>query len=273
MQAQCRIAPSLGALEGHPNDVWGTTDYVSRDEPTVFFGLYDLRDYIALWRHRGKAWTLWAGSDIVNLKAGFVFNDGKLKWLSNLLRGNWWVLPILKKAQHWVENEWEQNQLNDLNIPAHVCPSFMGNIDDYPISFKPGNKVYLSVSGDRWQEYGGQALIDLVKNHPYLEFHVYGYKSKSVFPNLFFHGRMPKEEMNKQIREMQCGLRLNETDGFSEITAKSVLWGQWPASYLFNPYIGALSTLSYLDGQKMPNVVARDYYRSFLNKFPWNSNI
>ena len=25
---QCRVAPSLGALEGEPNDVWGTTTYI-----------------------------------------------------------------------------------------------------------------------------------------------------------------------------------------------------------------------------------------------------
>ena len=81
---QCKWAVSLGELEGTHQKAWGTTEYKSRSEPTVFMGMYDLRDYIALWRHKGKAWVLWCGSDIRSLRANFVFNDGKLKWLSYL---------------------------------------------------------------------------------------------------------------------------------------------------------------------------------------------
>src|SRR3990167_7697782 len=98
----CRWAPSLGALESDALSVWGTPLYEylkHKREQAVFFGLYDLRCYLALWRHKGKACVLWAGSDILNLKNGFVFNDGKLKLFSKLLRGNWWVFYILKKAE------------------------------------------------------------------------------------------------------------------------------------------------------------------------------
>lgn len=278
MRNCCRVAPSLGALEGDPNDVWGTITYnyaQHKDVPTVFFGLYDLRDYIALWRHRGKAWVLWAGSDIVNLRAGFIFNNGKLRWLSKLLRGNWWVRPILKKAEHWVENKWEHDQLLELGIRSKVTPSFMGNVNDYKVSFKPGNKVYLSASEGRQEEYGWWEIEErIAPTYPDFEFHLYGAEWSSAHPNVFCHGRVPKKVMNSQIKHMQGSLRLNKTDGFSEITAKSILWGQWAWTYLPNPFTSFNQTydpiegfLSHLSGKA--NRLAREYYLARFNKYPW----
>ena len=46
------------------------------------------------------------------------------------------------------------------------------------------------------------------------------------------HGRVAQEVMNEEIKEMQGALRLTEMDGFSEILAKSILWGQWPVSLI-----------------------------------------
>src|SRR3990167_4550292 len=143
---QCRIAPSLGALEGHPNDVWGTTPYVSRSQPTVFFGLYDMRDYIALFRHQGKKDILWAGSDLRNLVNGFMLNDGKLKVASQLLRRfspvtqsrfMMWFVRELREAEHYVENEFEAGQLGLMDIECRITPSFMGNVRDYEIEYRP----------------------------------------------------------------------------------------------------------------------------------------
>ena len=34
---QIRVAPSLGSLEGNPQDVWKTTPYIYKDLPVVFF--------------------------------------------------------------------------------------------------------------------------------------------------------------------------------------------------------------------------------------------
>src|SRR3990167_9113966 len=110
---QCRWSQSLGALEATHQEVWGTTDYKDKAAPCIFFGLYDLRDYISLWRHRGKAWVLWTGSDIRSLRSNFIFNDGKLKWLSVLFSAiaenfrDTLVNKVLNKAEHWCENEAE----------------------------------------------------------------------------------------------------------------------------------------------------------------------
>jgi len=304
----CRVAPSLGALEGDPNEVWGTEPYSfkHRHEPTVFFGLYDLRDYLALWLHKGKKWVLWAGSDIRNLRMGFVANDGKLKWLSQLLGSNNWVFPILKTAEHWVEDEAEAWQLKDVGVKvAGIAPSFMGDIKKYRVCFKPGNKVWASANRGREAEYGWGIILHIAWALPEIEFHLYGstwpemqsYPAKQGLtfrqyaPNVFIHGRVPKEKMNQQIKKMQCGLRLNKHDGFSEVTAKAILWGQYPITYLYYPQVTQYaadnhgltdtfanlrrlwSLLSRIPKQKHPNSKAVIYYRKHLNRYPWNTHV
>src|SRR3990167_75516 len=154
----CRVAPSLGVLEGTHREAWGTEDYKwwrDWNKPTVFFGLYDLRDYIIFTLHKGKKWILWAGSDLVNLSSGFVLNDGKLKFFSILLKKISYIklfrplflwisfkfVDTLRQAEHYVENDWEALEIGRFDIECKVVPSFLGDVD-MPITFEPGNKVY-----------------------------------------------------------------------------------------------------------------------------------
>jgi hypothetical protein len=282
----CRVAPSLGALEAIHQEAWGTKDYDYSTEAhthTVFFGLYDLRDYIALARHRGTKAVLWAGSDLNNLKHGFVFNDGKLKLLSKLFCG-WFhklIVQVLKGADHYVENIDEFLKLKEsTGIKAKIVPSFLGKLEDWPLCYKPNKRpqVYISVSGDRWVEYGAEFIASISDQVPEVDFHIYGHRP-SVYlgaPNFYTHGRVPKEQFNAEIKKMQCGLRLNESDGFSEITAKSVLMGQWPISRLFNKGIHQfedtkqlISLLKALKNRKKPNIKGRNYYLKAINAYPW----
>lgn len=265
MTIQCKVAPSLGALEGHPNDVWGTVDYTNQDDPTVFFGLYGLPDFYTLWRHRGKKWILWAGSDIRHFADGYWLDDeGKIK-VAPWPLADW----IGENCESWVENEVERDALLTFGIKSQVCPSFMGNIDDYEVSYQPNGKYYASVSGDNFKLYGWDKIDQLASKHPKLSFHLYG--NTLHWPvkhkNIHVHGRVPKEQMNEEIKQMQGGLRLVEFDGFSEVLAKSVLWGQWPVSLIKYPYIGE-KVLRH--APLFPNTDGRDYYRKTLNQFPWN---
>jgi hypothetical protein len=291
-QPCCRWAPSLGALEGTHQEVWGTLDYNRKEHkknPTVFFGLYDLRDYIALWRHRGPKWILWAGSDLRNLSQGFAFNDGKLKWLSVLTRGLLIKVVIrwIKRADNYVENQWEADILEAVNVKSTIVPSFMGNVSDYKVSYKHQQRpqVYVSIPEKREVEYGVEYLFMLARRLPQIDFHVYGIDRQNVYGfgdseghiNLHPHGRVSKELMNNNIKNMHCGLRLNATDGFSEITAKSILWGQYPITRLENPMIPhfenddeLVSLLESLSEMKTYNQKGREYYLKALNNFPWN---
>lgn len=262
---QCRVAPSLGdGFAGTPNEVWGTVDYENDTGPTVFFGLYGLPDFYALWRHKGRKCIFWAGSDITHFKKGYWLEDGGRIRLDKKPLVEW----INKYCESYVENEVEKRELLICGITATVVPSFLGNVDEYEVNFKPNNKYYTSVSGDNFKLYGWDMIDALADMHPDKQFHLYGNKSPwhTTMPNVFVHGRVTQEEMNNAVQKMHGALRLTKFDGFSEILAKSVLWAQRPVS-LYIPYPHIEDTFV---PHRTPNLAGREYYKEHLNKFPWN---
>lgn len=276
----CRWAPTLGALEDSHEKVWGTKTYdpvTDRDKPTVFFGLYGLPDWYELWNHvraGGKAYILWAGSDITHFVNGYWLDrTGTIK-LDPKAFGQW----INKYCESYVENSVEHAALLDLGIDAYVVPSFLGPITGYPQSYQHSDKpkLYTSVSGDNFELYGWNELPTLALAHPDIEFHLYGsdhewpkYLQKN-WPNLINHGRVPKEVMNAEIATMQGAIRLTKMDGFSEILAKSILMEQYPVSHIPYPHILKVDQIGMLHSLKEPNVSGREHYQKILNQYPWN---
>jgi len=113
---------------------------------------------------------------------------------------------------------------------------------------------------------------------PEITFALYGNKKpwKTIHKNVHVIGRLPKEVMNHDVADMQCGIRPLEFDGASEILMKSALMGQWPISRIPYPHIDSYSTddelvalLKKLPSKKEPNRAARNYYIRRLNQFPW----
>ena len=264
MQAQCRTSKSLGGgFSGTPSEVWGTIDYMDRTKSTCFFGMYDLRDYIALWRHKGKAWILWAGGDLNNLDRGFMLNDGKLRWISKIPFFKPLLVKLLKKAEHWVENGWEEGVLSQFGIKCKICPSFLGDMNKY----KPPKKYkrysfWASASEGRQIEYGWDRIEEMAKKYKFYRFHLYGASWKTKQKNVIVHGRVPMDQMDRETRVMAGSIRPNIRDGFSEVTAKSLLWGQYPITEIKYPYTNII-------GKKLPNIKGRNYYLETLNKYPW----
>lgn len=267
---QCRVSPTLGDLESTHDKVWGTKPYENDTDPTVFMGVYGLPDFYALWRHKGERHILWCGTDILHLKNHYWLEDGGGIRIDNKGICEW----IDRHCVNWCENKVEARMLGSLGIYAEVQPSYLGDIDEMQVSFKPGNKVYVSVSGDNFEQYGWYKILDLASANPDVEFHMYG--NREFFmnrKNMIMHGRVPKEQMNAEIAEMQGGLRMTEFDGFSEIIAKSILMGQWPISLIEYPHVLKPNQISEILDKKEPNLEGRNYYRKILNSYPWNSNI
>lgn len=269
-----RWAPSLGALEDTAENVWGTTEYEGdRDEPTVFFGLYGLPDFYTLWRHRGKKWILWAGTDITHFKNGYWLEEGGGIRLDPMPLAEW----INKNCESWVENEVEQKALAELGIESTVGQSFLGDVNRFQAWYTHSTtpKLYTSVSGDNYDLYGWDKIPQLAQDNPDIEFHLYGNSPKYPLylmgiPNVIIHGKVSKEEMNNDIRGMQGALRLTEFDGFSEILAKSLLMGQWPVSRIPYLYTLPVDEIDDLKNMKNVNTTGRKFYLSTLNSFPWN---
>lgn len=264
---QVRWSPTLGELESTHQEVWGTSEYVDKTRPVVFMGLYSLKDFIALWNHLGKKAILWCGSDITRFKQGYWLDEtGKIK-LNPKALAQW----INLYCDSWVENEVEQEALKKLGIYSRICPSFLGDVSKFQVSFQPGNKLYTSVSGDNFQLYGWDKLDKLAFDNPDVEFHCYGtsHNLQPVFKNIFNHGRVPKEQMNQEIKDMQGALRLTKFDGCSEIIVKAMLMGQYAFSYIKYPGVNRVEDIKLLTSFTEPNPI-RQWWIENLNQFPWN---
>ena len=201
-------------------------------------------------------------------------------WLSKLFRGlgfrDFLIRRILWSSEHWVENEIEYTALKKLGIKSRVCPSFLGEIDDYKISYKYNKKpkVYTSVSGDRFELYGWDNIDALARRFPDIEFHLYGNKSRwgVANENIIVHGRVSKERMNREIKQMQGALRLLPFEGASEIVVKAMLWGHYCFSSIDYPGTNSPSELNLLLSRKSANIKYRDWWLKNLNQYPWNIN-
>lgn len=283
----CRWAPSLGALEDTHENVWGTKTYdpeTDIDKPCVFFGLYGFPDFIALWKHKGRKAILWAGSDIRHFVNGYWLDDtGEIRLDKKGL-----VEWINKNCESYSENMVECEALRSVGIDSKAVPSFLGNIDDYEVSYEWSErpKLYTSVSGNNFELYGWDKIPELARQNPDIEFHCYG---NTVFPwelpltenpfnsvgiyrgNIILRGRVSKEQMNSEVRNMQGALRLAEFDGFSEILAKSILWGQYPVSLIEYPFMFRVDEIDKIRYQEEPNIKGREFYRKILNSYPWNN--
>ncbi len=283
-QWRCRVAPSLGGgFAGHPSQVWGTDDYyggIMKSEdlvdlkiPSVFFGLYGLRDFYSLWRHEGRKAILWAGSDIRHFVNGYWLDEeGEIK-LDPKPLAEW----INKNCENYVENEVECVALYKLGILAYIVPSFLGDVKVYQPRFKQNDKVrlYTSVSGDNFELYGWDKIPGLAENNPNVEFHLYGNVSNIEIQrgNVFIHGRVPQGQMDEECVAMTGALRLTQFDGFSEILAKSLLWEQWPVSLIEYPHTLKPENIDMLGLVRGPNEKGREWLLSVVNKYPWNINI
>lgn len=268
----CRTAPSLGGgFAGTPQEAWGTPPYEAwtgiATANVVFFGLYGLPDFYALWRHKGRKAILWAGSDITHFVNGYHLDEGGSIKIPHIGLGQW----INTYCESYVENWVEQKMLKRVGIEAKIAPSFLGNIDDYEVSFEPNKKLYTTVSGDEFVLYGWDKIPKLAEQYPDFEFHLYGNKHWPGFQwqhlNVIVHGRVSQEQMNEETKKMQGAIRLTQFDGFSEILAKSILWGQHPVS----PFIKYPHMDEKPQEHTEPNLEGRDYYRNILNDYPWNS--
>lgn len=269
-RVQCKIAPSLGGgFEGSPNDVWGTVDYTNDNEPCIFFGMYGLPDFYSLWKHKGKKYILWAGSDIRHLANGYWLEDGGDIRIESFGVSKW----INRYCESFVENEVEQKMLKDIGIESKIVPSFLGDINKFDISFIKTDpvKLYTSVSGDDFDLYGWYDIQEIAEKNPDVEFHLYGNKRDFNISanNVFVHGRVSKEQMNEETKSMTGALRLTEFDGFSEILCKSILWGQYPVSRIKYPFMFGVDDIPKLKELSNPNIDGREYFKSIINKYPW----
>lgn len=275
-----RVSNSLQPFEENALLYWGLKKWEGVEDPdqdVLYFGLYTQMDYDTMRIQKGKKTILWGGSDIIRLMQNYDYKR---------------VLNLFPEAEHFCENEVEKKNLENCGVKVKdVIPSFLDNIHNFPVSFEPTDRPHIFMCGhpEREEEYGWGLAEYLAKELPEFTFHLYGVvreKDPSLleslneidtrFPNIIRHGKVSKDQFNKEIRNYHCGFRPNEHDGFSEVTAKSILLGQYPITKI--PYDGIwnynsmeelLQRFRDIKYQDKPNTEARLLYLKKINNFPW----
>ena len=259
-----RVSPSVINFQDKLKEVWKLEKWEGIEDPdqdVLFFGLYIKWDYDAWWTHEGNKTVFWCGSDIINLQQNWEFQRR---------------VRLYPEAKHYCENEVEQKELAEMGIKADIVQSFLDDVNKFPITFKPTDKPHIFMSGhpNREDEYGWSLAMMLSQKLPEFTFHLYGAGQRGKLNNIIVHGQVPEKDFNEEIKNYQCGLRLNTHDGFSEITVKSILMGQYPITFIPYEKIWNYKTeeelieqLKKLKTIKKPNVDGRNYWLKHINRF------
>ena len=261
MKYKLRVSSSVIGFREKAERIWKLERYKFPQDifkPVVFFGLYHWVDYLRFIIHRGKKTIAWCGSDILNLN----------KFLTKLFQ-----------AKHYCENEVERDKLRSVGISAEIRPTFLEDVNDFPITYKQSRRpqVFISTREGREKEYGVNLIYKIAGGLPHIVFHIYGLSwwtsEMPIRKNVILHGLVSEKQFNEEIKNYQAGLRLNEFDGFSEVLAKSILSGQYPISRIKYPMIDNYETeeelvalLKDLKNKIEPNYKAREFWKNYVNK-------
>jgi hypothetical protein len=192
--------------------LWGYKKYSGNEyAPLLFIGLYFDEDYELFKNHKGVIDVFWNGSDVQRL----------------LVNPLWIKILQEKPAVHTCHNKLLQSELRSVGIEAKINPIFFGDPKKYSKCYKPSlhPRVYMNAHPGREEEYGVPKVLLVSEKLLDYEFHVYGVSGKNM-SNVFYHGWVDEEIMDREIKDMQCCVRLNKHDGESQIVMKAKLMGQ-----------------------------------------------
>lgn len=263
-------SPSVHLFGDKIERTWGIKEWLGWKDPdknVLFFGMYEIEDYNVYHNCEGKKTIFWCGSDIPRIFQ----NPERMR-----------IVKENPETEHWVETIAQADELAQAGIKAHIAPSFLEDINDFPISFKPSDKPHIFLSGhqNREEEYGFYQAYQMAKKFPNVTFHLYGVeklpKVEEPLPNVICHGWVSNKQFNEEIRNYQGSIRANTHDGASEIIFKAMLMGQYAISYLPYKYAWQYKNeeelaelIQRLVETKKPNLEAREFWSKNLNKFPF----
>jgi hypothetical protein len=265
-----RASSSVGHFKERAMKTWGLEEWEGIDDPDkelLFFGLFHERDWEVFDNYDGKRLVFWCGSDIIRA----IEDYERQRILRNHL-----------DTEHYCENEIEAKNLKSLAVNANIIPSFLDDIDKYPISFKPPEdgkwKVWLCGHPHREEEYGFLIAKRMANHFPDIEFHFYGIDKPEFdqLPNVFYHGYVKEETLNEEIKNYHCGFRPNNHDGVSEVMIKSILLGQYPITRIkyddvwnYTSEQELIDCFNRLKEKRGANYEARSAWIKRLNQYPW----
>lgn len=225
---------------------FGFENYISREKPTVFFGIYHDRDMRAVENHNGVSIVWLAGSDAMV--------DGILKRIKEL--------QDKKGITVIAESHWIKKDLDRFNIKYEEISLFMDNIYNWgPVPL--GDSLYWYNAGT--SKYGKQYLSAVKKEFPDL----------NIITN--DHKTTPRDKMNEVYARCFAGIRPIEHDGQSQTVAEmglmgrmSIYNGDGPFCVPFNDAKSLIEAIKRLRRGYNPKIVARRARGYFLmNEAKW----
>ena len=265
-----RTSPSVIGFQEKAEKIWNLKRWEGindEDKDVLFFGLYTLYDYDCFWyAELDKRSIFWCGSDVLNTLGNTEFQRR---------------LKLYPETNHYCETQEEYDNLKKIGIEAKIIPSFLEDIDSFPRTYQPSDTphIWMCAHPDREIEYGVDVFLRMARKFSDYTFHIYGiydWIEEEQPKNVIYHGQVPNEQMNQEIRQYQGSFRGNKHEGFSEVIAKALLLGQYPISKMKFPEIDNFQNdedlVKFLEGlknRKEPNKKGYEYWKNRLNRFPW----
>lgn len=265
-----RVSLSVVNFKEKAEKIWKLQEWQGiddQDKDVLFFGLYTMHDYDAWWySDLKKRRVFWCGSDIINTLGNKEFQRR---------------LKLYPDAEHYCETKEEYDNLKTIGIEARIIPSFLEDIDSFPVKYEPSDTphIWMCAHPAREEEYGVDIAYRMAKKFPDYTFHIYGiyeWLQEEKPKNVIFHGQVPGEQLNQEIRQYQGSLRGNVHEGFSEVPIKTILVGGYPMTRMKFDKMWNFQTdeeleehLKRLKGLKDWNKEGYRHWRNKLNKFPW----
>lgn len=228
----------------------------------AMFWLYSPDDYKALYHHEGRSYIFWHGVDVL-----YLHNHKKN------------FLPIIRNTNSVCacHNEVQQNFLAEMGIFAHVRPVFWNDTNKYaPVDNTFTKQVYITSHPGREAEYGEPMINAVACSLSDWSFHIFGTKkTQTVHDNVFYHGQVSEQEMDKITENHAATIRWKHIngrhwDGVSQTVIKALLRDQMAITgikYSFAHYAkNILDIINYLQHiEKYRDTLAKIE----INNFDW----
>tara|TARA_B100001093_G_scaffold520232_1_gene613835 strand:- start:12055 stop:13989 length:1935 start_codon:yes stop_codon:yes gene_type:complete len=191
---QIKISKNVSFFSDKIKEKYKLNDYTNIYEPVLFFGLYNINDYNAIYNHKGPIVILWTGTDSLYI-------NEKIELKKHATR-------ISKIGRHIAISESVQKRLKNVGIYSEFIPITPTKIikNTHP----KGDFVYFYGKGSKY----GEELI------PEIEKRI-SYKIIKTKPNSF-----SSEELEKIYKKCFIGLRLTPEDGLSNTVIELGLMGR-----------------------------------------------
>ena len=145
MIQQCHISPPMRAKFSGFRDNWSLAPYTDRDQPAVFYGFYNPRDFRIVARHRALGLLVWCGSDVRNIR------NPALKRRDNI--------------RHIATSSWHERDLKRAGLPHRRLNLMGAEIED--LSVRPlGTSLYVYSPKDRPRLFNAPILREVLAGLP-----------------------------------------------------------------------------------------------------------